>query len=59
MISLVTQTATGVDLHSRLAAEGVRHEKATLQRRIDVLVYELHGLTEAEIAVEEGNGASQ
>jgi hypothetical protein len=66
MVALVTQTAAGVDLHARLAAEGVPHEKAALQRRIemtdrqiDALVCELHGLTEAEIAVVEGNGAIQ
>ena len=59
MVSLVTQM---LDLHARLRAEGVPHEKAALQRRIDQtdrqidrLVYELYGLTEAEIkVVEEG-----
>ena len=36
MVALVTQTAAGVDLHKRLAAEGVPHEKAALQRRIEM-----------------------
>jgi type I restriction-modification system DNA methylase subunit len=60
MVALVTQM---LDLHARLAAEGVPHEKAALQRRIEVtdrqidqLVYELYGLTAAEIAVVEGAG---
>ncbi|MGE5602253.1 MAG: hypothetical protein ACM30E_04345, partial [Nitrososphaerales archaeon] len=58
MVSLVAQM---LDLHARLAAEGVPHEKASLQRRIDQtdkqidrLVYELYGLTEEEIKVVEG-----
>ena len=58
MATLVTQM---LDLYARLAAEGVPHEKAALQRRIemtdrqiDALVYELYGLTEAEIGVAEG-----
>ena len=58
MVSLVTQM---LDLHSRLAAEGVPHEKAALQRRIDMtdrqidrLVYELYELTPEEIEVVEG-----
>jgi hypothetical protein len=45
MVALVTQM---LDLHKRLAAEGVPHETAALQRRIemtdrqiDALVYEL------------------
>ncbi len=57
MVSLVTQM---LDLHARLAAEGVPHEKAGLQRRIDQTdkqidrpVYELCGLTEDEIKVVE------
>ena len=60
MVALVTQM---LNLHARLAAEGVPHEKAALQRRIEVtdrqidaLVYELYGLTAAEIAVVEGVG---
>jgi hypothetical protein len=58
MVALVTQM---LDLHSRLAVEGVPHEKAALQRRIemtdrqiDALVYELYELTPEEIAVVEG-----
>jgi hypothetical protein len=58
MVSLVTQM---LDLHARFAAEPIPHEKASLQRRIDQtdrqidrLVYELYGLTAAEIAVVEG-----
>lgn len=60
MVALVTQM---LDLHQRLAAEGVPHEKAALQRRIEMtdrqidrLVYELYGLTEEEIGVVEGSG---
>jgi hypothetical protein len=58
MVALVTQM---LDLHARLAAEGVSHEVAALQRRIettdrqiDVLVYELYELTPEEIKVVEG-----
>jgi hypothetical protein len=58
MVSLVTQM---LDLHARLAAEGVPHEKAALQRRIEMTdrqidqwVYELYGLSAEEIAVVEG-----
>jgi hypothetical protein len=58
MVALVTQM---LDLHARLAAEGVPHEKAALQRRIEMadqqidrLVYELYALTAEEIAVVEG-----
>ena len=60
MVALVTQM---LDLHARLAAEGVPHEKAALQRRIELtdrqidgLVYELYALTPEEIAVVEGAG---
>ena len=60
MVALVTQM---LDLHARLAAEGVPHVKAALQRRIEMtdrqidrLVYELYELTEGEIAVVEGKG---
>jgi hypothetical protein len=59
--ALGSQTAAGIDLHARLAAEGVPHEKAALQRRIemtdrqiDAQVYELYGLTEEEIKLVEG-----
>jgi hypothetical protein len=58
MVALVTQM---LELHARLAAEGVPHEKAALQRRIemtdrqiDQLVHELYGLTAEEIKVVEG-----
>jgi hypothetical protein len=47
-------------LHKRLAAANTGHEKTALQRQIDAtdsqidqLVYELYGLTDAEIAVVE------
>ncbi len=47
--------------HKKLAAEGAPHVKTVLQRQIEVtdkqidaLVYELYGLTAAEIAVVEG-----
>jgi hypothetical protein len=50
-----------LELHARLAEEGVPHGVAALQRRIemtdqqiDALVYELHGLTPEEIAMVEG-----
>jgi type I restriction-modification system DNA methylase subunit len=59
MVALVTQM---LDLHKRLVAEGVPHEKAALQRRIELtdrqidgLVYELYALTPEEIAVVEEN----
>jgi type I restriction-modification system DNA methylase subunit len=58
MVALVAQM---LDLHKRLAAEQVPHVKTVLQRQIeatdrqiDVLVYELYGLTPEEIAVVEG-----
>jgi len=57
MVALVTQM---LDLHRRLAEEKVPHEKAALQRQIeltdrqiDALVYELYGLTDEEIKVVE------
>ena len=57
-VALVTQM---LDLLARLAAEDVPHEKAALQRliemtdrQIDALVYELYELTLEEIAVVEG-----
>jgi hypothetical protein len=65
MATLVEQTAAGVDLHKRLAAEQVPHVKTALQRQIDatdrqidVLVYELPagGLTNEEIALVEEAG---
>jgi hypothetical protein len=49
-----------LDLHKRMAAEQAPHAKTMLQRQIeatdrqiDALVYELYGLTEAEVAVVE------
>jgi hypothetical protein len=58
MVSLVKPM---LDLHKRVAAEQVPHAKTMLQRQIeatdrqiDALVYELYGLTEAEVAVVEG-----
>ncbi|PKO22714.1 MAG: hypothetical protein CVU38_07965 [Chloroflexi bacterium HGW-Chloroflexi-1] len=52
-----------LDLHRRVAAESVPHVKTALQRQIagtdreiDRLVYELYGLTEAEVWVVEGEG---
>jgi hypothetical protein len=60
MVSLVERM---LDLHKRVVAEQVPHVKAMLQRQIeatdrqiDALVYELYGLTEAEVAVVEGRG---
>ena len=57
MVSLVERM---LDLHKRVAVEQTPHVKTVLQRQIeatdrqiDALVYELHGLTEAEIAVVE------
>ncbi len=51
------------NLHQRLAVEGVPHEKAALQRRIEMtdrqidrMVYELYELTEEDTAVMEGGG---
>jgi DNA-binding CsgD family transcriptional regulator len=61
MVALVERTAAGVDLHKELASEGAPHVVTVLQRQvaatdreIDALVYELYGLTAAEIAVVEG-----
>ncbi|KAF5063894.1 hypothetical protein DSECCO2_290040 [anaerobic digester metagenome] len=58
MVALVEKM---LDLHKRLAAAKVSHEKEVLagmiyatDRQIDRLVYELYGLTEEEIAVVEG-----
>ena len=58
MTSLVERM---LDLHQRVAAEQVPHTKTLLQRQIeatdrqiDALVYELYGLTEAEVALVEG-----
>jgi hypothetical protein len=60
MVSLVERM---LDLHKRVATEQVPHAKTMLQRQIeaadrqiDALVYELYGLTEAEVAVVEGRG---
>jgi hypothetical protein len=50
-----------LDLHRKLAAEAVPHARTVLQRQIDAtdrqidaLVYELYGLSDAEIAIVEG-----
>ena len=50
-----------LNLHARLAAEEIPHEKVALQWRIELtdhlidrLVYELYELTDEEIAVVEG-----
>ena len=58
MVALVERR---LDLHRRLATESVPHVKTALQRQIaatdreiDRLVYELYGLTEAEVGVVEG-----
>lgn len=58
MVGLVQRM---LDLHQKLAAEQTPHVKTVLQRQIeatdkqiDALVYELYGLTAAEIAVVEG-----
>ena len=55
MVSLVERM---LDLHKRLAAEQTPHVKTVLQRQIeatdrqiDAFVYELYGLTEAEVRV--------
>ncbi len=62
MVSLVERM---LDLHKRVAAEQVPHVKTMLQRQIeatdrqiDALVYELYGLTEAEVAVVEGHSGA-
>jgi len=58
MVALVERM---LDLHRRLAAAKLGHEKTLLQRQIeatdreiDRLVYELYGLTEEEIGIVEG-----
>ena len=57
MVALVEQM---LDLHTKLAAEQMPHVKTVLQRQIeatdrqiDLLVYELYGLTDEEIAIVE------
>jgi hypothetical protein len=62
MVALVEQMLT---LHRDLAAANTAHDKTLAERQIaatdkqiDRLVYELYGLTEAEIAVVEGGGAA-
>lgn len=52
-----------LDLHKQLAGASLPHSRELLQRQIDAtdrqidgLVYELYGLTEAEIGVVEGRG---
>ena len=64
--ALVAETAAGVDVHARLVADGVPHEKAALQRRIemtdrqiDELVYELYALTPEEIKVVEATDENE
>jgi hypothetical protein len=51
-----------LELHQRVAAEQTPHVKTALQRQIeatdrqiDALVYELYGLTEAEIKIVEAS----
>jgi hypothetical protein len=60
MVSLVERM---LDLHKKLAAAKSPDEKTRLQRdlkatdsEIDRLVYDLYGLTKAEIAIVEGSG---
>jgi hypothetical protein len=60
MVDLVEQM---LNLHQRLAAESVPQTRTVLQRQIeatdrqiDLLVYELYGLTEEEIKIVEGRG---
>ncbi|MBV6476308.1 MAG: Type IIS restriction enzyme Eco57I [Rhodocyclaceae bacterium] len=62
MVALVEQT---LKLHRDLAAAKTAHDKTLAERQIaatdkqiDRLVYELYGLTDAEIAVVEGSGAA-
>jgi hypothetical protein len=62
MVALVEQMLT---LHRDLAAANTAHDKTLAERQIaatdkqiDRLVYELYGLTDAEIAVVEGSGAA-
>jgi hypothetical protein len=64
---MVTLVESMLLLHKQLAAANTDHEKTALQRQIDAtdpqidqLVYELYGLTDAEIAiVETANKAGQ
>lgn len=51
-------------LHEQLASAKTAHDKTLIQRQIDstdrqidALVYELYGLSEAEIRIVEGDGA--
>ena len=52
---MVTLVQRMLDLHKRLAAATLPHDKDLLRRQIDALVYELYGLSEDEIAVVEEN----
>jgi predicted nucleic acid-binding Zn-ribbon protein len=61
LVSLVEQM---LNLHKKLAAAKLDHEKNTLQRQIastdkqiEELVYELYGLTEEERKIVEGQNA--
>ena len=40
----------------KLTMAKTEHDKTTLKRQIDRLVYELYGLTDEEIEIVEGNG---
>ena len=62
MVSLVDQM---LSLHKQLPEARTPHEQTALQRQIeaadrqiDALVYELYGLTEAEIGIVEGGTSS-
>ena len=71
MVSLVERTAEGVDLHKSSRPRGcrARQDRAPAPRRrrrpriatpkADALVYELYGLSDAEIAIVEAGEASQ
>lgn len=59
---LVQWVETMLDLHKQLPAARSAHDKTLIQRqmdttdkRIDALVYELYGLTDAEIRLVEGD----
>jgi hypothetical protein len=63
MVALVTQI---LDLNKRVQEATLEHEKTLLQRQIDavdgqidMLVYELYGLTQEEIDIVEGKTKSQ
>ena len=62
MVGLVGLVGRMLELHERLAEARIERKRTVIghqihatDRQIDQLVYELYGLTEAEITIAEGN----